>query len=1018
MTNVSHYFRKVKPFSLFEKGIYTLLILFLFSFSITAQNEINGNVTDIDNLPLPGVSIIVKSTDKGTVTDFDGNFSFTTEESLPLTLSISFLGFKTQEIDIYEIGEPINVVLLESLNLLNEVIVTGVSEGTSRKKLSFALTKVSDDLIKTVPATDASLSLRGKVAGLRIDQSGGNSGATVYLRGAKSISGNIEPLIVVDGFVTGLKLSDISPNDIESIEVVKGAAASALYGTRGEGGIIQILTKKGNKRKRIDINVDNEVGFSNVLLLPPLSNQHHFKVNTDGSFLLVDNQRVIDYKDNGFSVNLHPYKNYNDNVDNIINNNAYFTNSVSFSASEDKYLAYFSAQNQYKGGIAEAVGADTKQNLLFNLSYKATSKITADITAQYSNANTPSNAVANRIGGILYSTLLVEPHINLAERDEQGKYVFFPKGSDILGQQWDNPLYRLSTQEYSYVTENLLLGGKIKYNITNNWSVDASASLQNRNYNTEEYYPIGYKTISPDVELNNGNYALSTLKESTKNGQVQLNYNTIKGDFDWGFAAKYVYEGSQLTGFKASGRNLTAPVKSLDVTESSTRVISSSWAKTVNYGYFLNAKIGWREKLFLDVLGRVDQSSRFGVDASTAFFPRASLAYRLTKDIDLGPVNELKLRAAYGEAGSLPPFGAKESKVSISESGGVSYTQNDNTNLKRAITKETEVGIDAILFNYINVQLNYAFSNSINDFISVPAFAPIAGSANIYDNLGAVRSNSFEVEVNGMVIDKPNFKWASGLTFSRVRSKITSLGNIPEFTQGGYRKAVGASTTAIYGYSIFSDISQLTTNDQGYVTNTGDNTKRIDDYVVNEFGVLVERDALGTADESPVFYSNPATGNAKIIGEASPDFIVGFTNTFNIGAFTIYGVLDWQQGGEKFNETAQYLAYVYRSKFTDQTALAGKPLNFTTSVFNASQVTDYWIENTTYLALRELSISYRVPTEKLGISKWLNNANISLIGRNLFILTNYKGVNVDGIGQDGFNYPTYRIISGKLTLNF
>ena len=162
---------------------------------------------------------------------------------------------------------------------------------------------------------------------------------------------------------------------------------------------------------------------------------------------------------------------------------------------------------------------------------------------------------------------------------------------------------------------------------------------------------------------------------------------------------------------------------------------------------------------------------------------------------------------------------------------------------------------------------------------------------------------------------------------------------------------------------------------------------------------------------------NPATGNSKIIGEASPDFIVGFSNTFSFGPFTLYSVFDWQQGGEKFNETAQYLSYVYRSEFTDLTAKAGKPLNFTTLVFNASQVTDYWIENTTYLALRELSLSYKIPTQKLGINKWLNSANLSVVGRNLFILTNYKGVNVDGIAQDGFNYPTYRIISGKLTLN-
>ena len=454
------------------------------------------------------------------------------------------------------------------------------------------------------------------------------------------------------------------------------------------------------------------------------------------------------------------------------------------------------------------------------------------------------------------------------------------------------------------------------------------------------------------------------------------------------------------------------------MTEPSTRVIGSSWEKTVNHGYFLNAKFAWADKLFVDVLGRLDQSSRFGRDVGTAFFPRISAAYRLTQDIHLAPLTEFKLRAAYGKAGSLPPFGAKDSRVSITNTGGVSYTQNDNTDLKRAVTAETELGFDAILFKRLNVQFNYAFSNSTNDFISVPAFTPISGSASIYDNLGAVKSNSLELEVNGKVLEKKKFSWSSGLTFSRVRSRITSLGDVPEFTYNGYRKAVGASTTAIYGYSIHSDLAQLQTNSDGYVINAGDGTKRIADYVVNEFGVVVEKAALGTATEAPVFYVNAATGNAKIIGDANPDFIVGFANTFNYGRFSLYSVLDWQQGGQKFNETAQYLTYVYRSQFSDRSAAAGKPLNFTTQVFNASQVTDYWIEKTTYLALRELSLSYKLPTEKLGLAKVLKNANLSLIGRNLFIWTNFKGVNVDGIGQDGFNYPSYRIISGKLTFNF
>lgn len=1016
----------MKNFSIGIRSIYVLILILALGIQISqaqytarpnASLSLTGQIIDsYTKQPIEGVTVQLGATNHHVKTDQNGYFQFETEQKAPLTLHLSHIGYESKILPAAQ--NPITIELTPIDELLDEVVVTGVSQGVSRKKLSFALTKVDNQLISTVPALDASTTLRAKVAGLRIDQSGGNVGASVYLRGAKSISDNVEPLIVVDGFVTGLRLTDLNPNDIESIEVVKGAAASALYGTRGEGGIIQVLTKNGRQKNKLNIHVDNEVGFSDILLLPPTTDKHHFKVNADGSFYLEEGARVIDYQENGYSVNLHPYKEYYDNKTNLLGRTTYFTNSASIATHGEKYNLYLSAQNQNNGGVSPAVEADKRQNLLMNIGYKPSSKISTDLTVQYGYFDTPSKAVSSRSSGLLYSTLLVEPHINLSEKDSEGRYVYLPKGSELSGQQWTNPFYRLSNQEYSYINENLLLGGKLKYNINSNFSAEGAVSLQTRHYNTEIYYPIGYQTITPDLKLNNGNYALTTLRENTKNGQIQLNYNESKDQLEWGLTAKYVYESAFETGFGGSGQNLTAPVKSMLVTEPYTRELSSSWSKTVNHGYFLNAKFGWDDKFFIDALGRLDQSSRFGQNVGTAFFPRISAAYRLTQDLPLYPLSELKFRAAYGKAGSLPPFGAKDSRVTISDGGGVSYTQNDNTDLKRAITEETELGFDAIIWNKLNIQFNYAFSNSTNDFISVPAFAPISGSANIYDNLGSVKSKSIELEVNGKVLETPKLTWTPGLTFSKIRSKITSLGTVPEFTQNGYRKAVGASTTAIYGYSIHSSLSQLETNSDGFVTNAGDGTKKIEDYKVNEFGVIVEKDNYGTANESPVFYVNPATGNAKIIGEATPDFNIGFSNSFSYGPISLYAVIDWQQGGEKFNETAQYLTYVYRSRFSELSSAAGKPLNFTTEVFNASQVTDYWIESTTHVALREVALSYKFPTNKLGVSNLLQNASFSLIGRNLFILTQYKGVNVDGLAQDEFNYPSYRIISGKLTFNF
>ncbi|OAV66341.1 Outer membrane receptor for ferrienterochelin and colicins [Bacteroidales bacterium Barb6XT] len=513
---------------------FALIVLF-FAGSLSAQTVINGRVTDSQtNEPIAGATLLVKSAHEGTTTDFNGKFVFHTQKKLPLTLVVSFIGYRAQEIDVYDTEEPLVITLAEHLNVLNEIVVTGVAEGTSRKKLSFALTKIDSDLINTVPATDASTSLRGKVAGIRIDQPGGNQGASVYLRGAKSVSGDIAPLIVVDGFVTGLKLSDINPADIEAIEVVKGAAASALYGTRGEGGIIQVLTKKGRKSGSLDITVDNEFGINSVQHLPPTSKFHHFKVNADGSFALSDGARVIDYQENGFSVNLHPYKDFHDNTKNVLGNKGYFTNSVSVAASGDKHTIYVSAQNQSRGGVSNVVDADTKQNLLFNLEYKVSDKIDADLTAQYSDASTPSSAVSSRSDGLLYSTLLLEPFINIAEKEADGTYPYSPAGSNLVSNKWSNPLYDLSTHEYSYKTENLLLGGKLRYRITKHLSAEGSVSLQNRYYNTESYYPIGFKTVSTDITKNNGNYGLETSRESTKNGQIQLNYSRKTGDFDWG----------------------------------------------------------------------------------------------------------------------------------------------------------------------------------------------------------------------------------------------------------------------------------------------------------------------------------------------------------------------------------------------------------------------------------------------------------------------------------------------------
>ncbi len=1000
-----------------------ILLLPLHIFAQNATSTINsvlhGKVTDLKKgTPLEGASVVIKNTTHSVVTDPDGKFTFRTGQKLPYILVISYVGYKPLTVTAHT--EDIEIKLEELPNQLEEVVVTGVAEGTSRKKLSFALTKVSTEQLNTVPATDASQSLRGKVAGIQIDQSAGNQSATVYLRGAKSINGNIAPLLVVDGYVTGLGLSDLNPQDIESIEVVKGAAASALYGTRGEGGVIQVITKKGKGLNKINITVDNEYGISNVQRTPPTSQLHFYKVNADGTFVLSSgNNRTLDFKDNGFSLNQHPYTKYNDNVGNMLSNNPYYTNYVSISTAGEKFNLFGSFQNQSKGGVAGPIEPDTRRTALLNVGYKPNKNLEAEVTVQYFNRNTPSASLSSSgAGSVLYSALLYEPFVDLTERQADGRYAFKPYGFDIQKFNVGNPFYQLTYREYANASNNLMLGGRLKYKFSKKISAEVAGSFQNEYAELEDYYPKGYQTLTADVTKNNGYYGLSNTHQSSKNGQVQLNYVDQFGDFDFGVNLKSVYEESKTTGLSASGYNLTAPVKSLAVVDASTQSTSSSWSQLVNYGYFLNLKSAWKNKVFIDVLGRLDQSSRFGSNVATAFFPRASIAYRISEDIALGPVTELKVRAAYGRAGSLPGYGAKESQVRLTNSGGVSFVRRENTDLTRAVTSELEVGFDAVLFNKINIQANYASASSRNDFIQEPSFPPVNGTAGIWNNLGEVRSNSLELEINGNIINDKKWHWNAGATFSRVRSKITSLGTVPEFTSGDFRKAAGISPYSYYGYSILTSLSQLEVDDKGFVSNAGNGILKPEDFTLNKLGFVVLKSQIGTAAETPVFYQNAATGNNKVIGDAQPDFQVGFTNSVSWGPLSLYAVVDWKQGGQKYNETVNYLTYQYRSTFTDKAVAAGLPLAFTTAVFNAQQTTDYWIENSGYVSIREISLSYQLPVQQLGIGRIVKGAKLSAIGRNLYTWTDFTGVTPEGFDIDFYAYPVFRTFSGRLTINF
>ena len=1008
------------------------LVTFLTFFCLTVYTawaqprEIRGKVTDQKGGPLFGATITIKGTLKGSTARQDGTFVIHATHADVLVFSA--IGYEPREV---RVGNQliIEVSLNDDTRTLSDVVVTGVAQATSKEKLAFSLTKINSEKINTVPALDLSQTLRGKVAGIQITQTQGDDGASVFLRGAKSMFGNISPLIVIDGFVTNFSLTDLNPQDVESIEVVKGAAASALYGTRAEGGVIQVITKKGrNTKGGLAITIDNEVGVNNIQRTPKLATLHYYKTNDSDPFGFAyasgsTTTRIPDLKDNGFSVNLHPYKNYYNNTDALLGNNQYYSNYVSVATSGDKYNAFISFRNQYTGGVAEPVDPNKKRSVSFRLQFRPNPKMESEVYLNYFNEKKPSSAVSSDGQGTFFAaTLQWEPFINLAAKNANGDYNVAPDGWKVQGANLSNPMYEWSKRIYTNNTDDYLGGAKLRYKLLKNLSVEALGSIRKQTYTSSNTYPFGYQTMTSDATVNNGYLSLSYSYYQMVNGQVQANYHTKFGDFDFSTTGKMVYENYYSKGFGVSGYDYSNSVEIYTIgnTRADTRSGSGSdmfTSKTVNYGYYLNLQTSWRDKIFLDALARIDQSSRYGLDEQTAFFPRVALAYRITKDFDLGKgITELKARVNYGAAGSVPGYNNKNSIVTVSSSG-ITLSQLENTALKRSITKEWEFGLDAVLYNKINVQLNYALARSSGDFITPPVFTPYQG-AGVVKNFGITRSRSLELEISGTPVTRKNFSWDFGVTFGRVRSEIRELGaGVPPFVSGLYRKDVGLSPFAMYGQKALTSLSELAVDKgTGLVTNAAGGTHILDDFTMNQKGFVVLKSTVGTAGEAPLLLQSGGSNISTVIGDAQPDFQIGFTNTVTLFKhFTLYATLDWKQGGQKYDQTTQYLSFDARSKTWQDYASAGLPLAFLQTLYNGNSYTSFWVQKSSYVSLRELSLSYSLPVPKK--TKLYKEARLSVVGRNLATWTKFPGSNPEG-ANEYFPYPVYRTFSGRLILNF
>jgi TonB-linked SusC/RagA family outer membrane protein len=1026
-----------------------------------AQSKVSGRVTSADDgSALPGVNVLVKGTTSGAVTDTDGRYELQVDKP-DAVLLFSFIGFVSEEIAVAG-RTTLDVSLKQDITQLSEIVITGVAEGTSTKKIGFAIGKIGEKLLAEVPAVDAGNALRGKVSGVQIIQQSGTQGtaASIRLRGATTISNEVnqEPLIIIDGIITppgSSSLADINMNDVESIEVVKGAAGAALYGSLAGNGVVQIITKRGSKlNNATTFTFRSEAGISQMQRFMKINQSHNYQLDGNGQIALDGSGNPLN-DPNTIIDNPWPLR-YNHQKE-LFENRGFYSNYFSM-ASNSGNTSYFTSVDQLsQGGVIEGLRAFERSNIRLNVDHRVNEKFNVSISSLYTSSNGPAVASEGEQTGIVYEVLRLSPTANIRDVNFDGQpYITTNIGKVFnIGRNSNNPLYRAYNDKNTVDRDRILGNFAARYDIASWWKVDGQISYdrstrkRNRfldkkylNINSSEATPYSNSSIFKENVLNTAKVYSFTNTFSKAFGKLStalsLRYQ----------AEDYLYEELEVS----SVSNLV--VDGIDQTENIPTDAIRSTSLTEIFraqNYFANLRLDYDSKYIVEGLIRRDESSLFGANNRTRTFYRVSGAYRLSQDITIPGVQEFKLRASYGTSGQRPPFNAQYERVPLVNGSYLLGTgTKGNPDLKPSTISEFETGINVDFLKRFSFEFTYAQATADDQILLVPLSAT-TGYANQWQNAGSVESKTFEWSLNTKIADKQKLKWDVGIVGSTTRSMVTKLNRSEFGYEGGgvgsasfFRIKEGERIGAIYGGVIASSLSELTVGENGFVNNLESVTDRpLSDFTINRDGFVILNGTEFTPAER-TYNIVDATSRARVeqkIGDSTPDFIFGINNTISYNRLSLYVLVDAQIGGDIANVNKQNMMFNEIATEVDQ---AGYPEGqrkhgeyFSILSNSGAAPNQFFIEDGTFTTLREVSLSYTFSKDvlsKIGkVGSAFKDARLSLTGRNLLTFTNYSGWTpevaatggTDGVNFNPFNFradygavPIFRTYAVSLQLRF
>jgi TonB-linked SusC/RagA family outer membrane protein len=1026
-----------------------ILFYFMLTFGMSTlaygqTKVITGRVTSVNAAPIPGANIRVKGTNSlGAQTGQNGLFQITVPENTT-TLIFSSISFKTKEVAIS--GTTLNVVLEEDDNDLSEVVVVGY--GTSIKRdLTGAVAQVKSEDLENIPVTSFESALQGKASGVMISSQNGKlgQGITVRVRGAASVTAGSEPLYIVDGIpITSIDLSsttaptsplaDLNTNDIESIEVLKDAAASAIYGARASNGVVLITTKQGKVGKTaINFNVlggistpSNHREFLNsaqyVQLMRRAAVGGAEQDFTDGLYdtleeALEDNNSFIESRLRRFSAGNNDYDTFKVNTN--WEEAAYQEKPIlqqydlNFSGGNDKTKFYIGGQALDQEGILVG-NSYSRYTGRLNLTNKATDFIEVGINLNFTNSInnrlSNDNAFSNPLQGVALSpiTPLIDPRTGLISGSLPGEASNYPV--------YYNPLLAVDNAFYKATVFRTIGKAFVNVDVLKGLKFSSDFSMDNLNQNEESYY--GSLTFRNTGTANGNGDNISTYVMNINTNNF-FSYNTTFGKnsvFDAIVGTSYQKVTNKYSEIEGSDFPSDAYKK---LGSAATKLSATSSENAYSFlSYFFRGNYKFKDRYLVSFSTRIDGSSRFGSNHQYGVFPAGSVGWIISEEGFLKnaeTLSLLKLRASYGLTGNAE-IGNYSARGLFSGTGaygglpGQRPLQIANPDLTWEKTTQLDIGLDfGILNDRISGTFDYYTKNTTDLLLDVP-IPETSGFSIITQNLGKLENSGYELGINTNNLNG-SFKWTTGITASINKNKITDLGG-QVLNSNEINAAIAGQPIGVFYLPEYAGVDPAN-GDALYYLNTSVPDGSLSRETTNE---------INNAER--IFAGNP-----------NPKFIFGFNNNFSFKNFDLGIFFQGVSGNKIFNSGGTYMSANGSNGYDNQTA---DQINYWDA---PGQITDIpeprlfygngagnstrYISNGSYIRLKTLTLGYTFPAELLNSIK-LSKLRIYATAQNLATITGYKGwdpeVNADyqstniNQGVDFYSAPQPRVISFGINL--